>query len=72
LPEEEEAVSHQVNLFDPRQLAIGAVITTVALGGQIIASTRGSNHLLAKSLMTASLELSGRRFPQASAARSAP
>ncbi len=26
----------KVNLFDPRQLAIGAVITTVALGGQII------------------------------------
>lgn len=27
----------KVNLFDPRQLAIGAVITTVALGGQIVA-----------------------------------
>ncbi len=26
-----------VNLFDPRQLAIGAVITTVAIGGQIVA-----------------------------------
>ena len=26
----------RVNLFDPRQLAIGAVITTVAIGGQII------------------------------------
>jgi uracil permease len=26
----------KVNLFDPRQLAIGAVITTVAIGGQII------------------------------------
>ena len=25
-----------VNLFDPRQLAIGAVITTIAIGGQII------------------------------------
>ena len=26
----------KVNLFDPRQLAIGAVITTVAIGGQIM------------------------------------
>jgi len=26
----------KVNLFDPKQLAIGAVITTVAIGGQII------------------------------------
>jgi len=26
----------KVNLFDPRQLAIGAVITTIAIGGQII------------------------------------
>jgi uracil permease len=26
----------KVNLFDPRQLAIGAVITTVAIGGQIV------------------------------------
>jgi uracil permease len=25
-----------VNLFDPRQLAIGAVITVIAIGGQII------------------------------------
>mgnify|MGYP002063755441 CR=1 FL=1 len=25
-----------VNLFDPRQLAIGAVITTIAIGGQIV------------------------------------
>jgi len=26
----------KVNLFDPRQLAVGAVITTVAIGGQIV------------------------------------
>ena len=26
----------KVNLFDPKQLAIGAVITTVAIGGQIM------------------------------------
>jgi uracil permease len=26
----------KVNLFDPRQLAVGAVITIVAIGGQII------------------------------------
>jgi uracil permease len=26
----------KVNLFDPRQLAVGAVITTIAIGGQII------------------------------------
>ncbi len=26
----------KVNLFDPRQLAIGAIITTIAVGGQIV------------------------------------
>jgi len=26
----------KVNLFDPRQLAVGAVITVVSIGGQII------------------------------------
>jgi uracil permease len=28
--------SEKVNLFDPRQLAVGAVVTTVAIGGQIL------------------------------------
>jgi len=28
--------SEKVNLFDPRQLAVGAVVTTIAIGGQIM------------------------------------
>ena len=28
--------SEKVNLFDPRQLAVGAVVTIVAIGGQIL------------------------------------